>query len=124
MLAQTEAKIPTAAPAEKPRLQERAEVLRECITPKSGNPALGLAAYGATPANAATARQRRVSLHLLPGLPFAISAQLLHPCSNGGEVVSSAARVAQLLHAGFDGREIVGSARSVHGVSSHPLGLV
>jgi hypothetical protein len=47
MLAETEAKIPTAAPAEKPRLQERAEVLRECITPKSGNPALGLAAYGA-----------------------------------------------------------------------------
>jgi hypothetical protein len=35
MLAETEGKIPTAAPAEKARLQERAEVLREWITPKS-----------------------------------------------------------------------------------------
>jgi hypothetical protein len=35
MLAETEAKIATAAPAEKGRLQERAEVLREWITPKS-----------------------------------------------------------------------------------------
>jgi hypothetical protein len=35
MLAETEAKIPTAAPAEKARLQERAEVLREWIKPKS-----------------------------------------------------------------------------------------
>ena len=38
MLAETEAKIATAAPAEKPRLQERAEVLREWITPKSAIP--------------------------------------------------------------------------------------
>ena len=35
MLADTEAKIATAAPAEKERLQERAEVLREWITLKS-----------------------------------------------------------------------------------------
>jgi hypothetical protein len=35
MLAETEAKIATAGPAEKERLQERAEVLREWITPKS-----------------------------------------------------------------------------------------
>jgi len=35
MLADTEAKIATAASAEKARLQERAEVLREWITPKS-----------------------------------------------------------------------------------------
>jgi hypothetical protein len=34
MLADTEAKIATAAPAEKARLQERAELLREWITPK------------------------------------------------------------------------------------------
>jgi hypothetical protein len=38
MLAETEAKITTAAPAEKARLQERAEVLREWITPKSTMP--------------------------------------------------------------------------------------
>ena len=35
MLAETEAKIATAEPAEKARLRERAEVLREWITPKS-----------------------------------------------------------------------------------------
>jgi len=35
MLAETEAKIATAAPTEKARLQERAEVLRDWITPKS-----------------------------------------------------------------------------------------
>jgi hypothetical protein len=35
MLAETEAKIATAEPAEKSRLQPRAEVLREWITPKS-----------------------------------------------------------------------------------------
>ena len=35
MLADTEAKLATAAPAEKARLQERAEVLREWIKPKS-----------------------------------------------------------------------------------------
>ena len=35
MLAETEAKIATAEPAEKARLQQRAEVLREWITPKS-----------------------------------------------------------------------------------------
>src|SRR6516162_7695631 len=35
MLADTEAKIATAAPTEKGGLQERAEVLREWITPKS-----------------------------------------------------------------------------------------
>ena len=35
MLAETEAKIPSAAPTEKARLRERAEVLREWITPKS-----------------------------------------------------------------------------------------
>jgi hypothetical protein len=40
MLAETEAKLATAAPAEKERLQQRAEVLREWITPKSaGAPA-------------------------------------------------------------------------------------
>jgi hypothetical protein len=38
MLADTEAKIAIAAPAEKARLQERAEVLREWITPKSTIP--------------------------------------------------------------------------------------
>ena len=37
MLADTEAKIATAAPAEKERLQQRAEVLREWLTPKSKN---------------------------------------------------------------------------------------
>ena len=35
MLMETEAKIATAAPVEKPRLQQRAEVLREWLTPKS-----------------------------------------------------------------------------------------
>jgi hypothetical protein len=35
MLAETEAKIATAAPAEKARLQQRVAVLREWITPKS-----------------------------------------------------------------------------------------
>jgi hypothetical protein len=35
MLAETEAKIAMAAPAEKARLPQRAEVLREWITPKS-----------------------------------------------------------------------------------------
>jgi len=35
MLAETEARIATAAPAEKSRLQQRAEVLREWLTPKS-----------------------------------------------------------------------------------------
>jgi hypothetical protein len=35
MLAETEAKIATAAPAEKAWLQERAGVLREWIAPKS-----------------------------------------------------------------------------------------
>ena len=35
MLAATEASIATAAPAEKSRLQERADVLREWITPKA-----------------------------------------------------------------------------------------
>ena len=38
MLAETEAKIATAAPAEKARLQERATVLREWVTPKSTSP--------------------------------------------------------------------------------------
>jgi hypothetical protein len=38
MLADTEAKIAIAAPAEKARLQERAEVLREWITLKSTTP--------------------------------------------------------------------------------------
>jgi hypothetical protein len=38
MLADTEAKLATAAPAEKARLQERAEVLREWLTPKSTTP--------------------------------------------------------------------------------------
>ena len=33
MLAETEAKLASAAPAEKARLQERAEVLREWIKP-------------------------------------------------------------------------------------------
>jgi hypothetical protein len=35
MLAETEANIATAAPAEKARLYERAEVLREWLTPKA-----------------------------------------------------------------------------------------
>jgi len=35
MLAETEAKLATAAPAEKARLPERAEVLREWLMPKS-----------------------------------------------------------------------------------------
>jgi hypothetical protein len=34
MLAETETKIATAAPAEKARLRQRAEVLRNWITPK------------------------------------------------------------------------------------------
>ena len=34
MLAETEARMATAGPAEMPRLQERAEVLREWIKPK------------------------------------------------------------------------------------------
>ena len=38
MLAETEAKIVTAAPAEKAWLQQRAEVLREWITTKSTIP--------------------------------------------------------------------------------------
>jgi hypothetical protein len=35
MLAETEVKIAAAAPAQKGRLQERAEVLREWLTPKA-----------------------------------------------------------------------------------------
>ena len=35
MLAETEAKLAIAAPAEKARRQERAEVLREWLTPRS-----------------------------------------------------------------------------------------
>ena len=35
MLAETEAKIATAAPAEKSRLQQRAGLLRDWLTPKS-----------------------------------------------------------------------------------------
>ena len=38
MLAETEARIATAAPCEKSRLQQRAEVLREWLTPKSAVP--------------------------------------------------------------------------------------
>jgi hypothetical protein len=38
MLAETEAKLATAAPAEKAELQQRAEVLREWIKPKSTIP--------------------------------------------------------------------------------------
>jgi len=38
MLAETEARIATAPPSEKSWLQERAEVLREWITPKSAIP--------------------------------------------------------------------------------------
>jgi hypothetical protein len=34
MLAETETKIATAAPTEKVRLQERAEVLRQWLTPR------------------------------------------------------------------------------------------
>jgi hypothetical protein len=37
MLAETEAKLARAEPAEKARLQQSAEVLREWITPKSRN---------------------------------------------------------------------------------------
>jgi hypothetical protein len=35
MLAETEANIATAAPAERSRLQQRAEVLRDWLTPKA-----------------------------------------------------------------------------------------
>ena len=38
MLAEIEAKIAMAAPAEKARLQERAEVLREWLTPRPSAP--------------------------------------------------------------------------------------
>jgi hypothetical protein len=38
MLAETEAKIGTAPPAEKSRLQQRADVLREWLMPKSTIP--------------------------------------------------------------------------------------
>ena len=38
MLAETEAKVAAAAPAEKARLQVRAEVLREWLTPKLKTP--------------------------------------------------------------------------------------
>jgi hypothetical protein len=38
MLADTEAKLATAASAEKARLQQRAAVLRECLTSKSTIP--------------------------------------------------------------------------------------
>ena len=38
MLADTEIKIAAAAPAEKARLQERAAVLREWLTPKPTDP--------------------------------------------------------------------------------------
>jgi hypothetical protein len=38
MLAETEAKIAAAAPAEKARLHHRAEVLREWLAPKSAAP--------------------------------------------------------------------------------------
>ena len=38
MLAETEARIATAAPAEKSRLHERATVLRDWLTPKSTVP--------------------------------------------------------------------------------------
>jgi hypothetical protein len=38
MLAETEAKIATAAPAEKAWLREMAEVLRDWLTPKSAIP--------------------------------------------------------------------------------------
>jgi hypothetical protein len=38
MLAETEAKIATAAPAEKAGLQQRAQVLRKWLTPKSTTP--------------------------------------------------------------------------------------
>ena len=38
MLAETEARLATAAPAEKSRLQQRAAVLREWLTPKSTIP--------------------------------------------------------------------------------------
>ena len=38
MLAETEAKLATAEPAEKSRLQQRAEVLREWLTPKPTMP--------------------------------------------------------------------------------------
>jgi len=38
MLAETEARLVTAAPAEKSRLQQRADVLREWLMPKSTIP--------------------------------------------------------------------------------------
>jgi hypothetical protein len=41
MLAETEAKLATAAPAERPWLQERAGVLREWLRPKSTTPPPG-----------------------------------------------------------------------------------
>jgi hypothetical protein len=39
MLTETEAKIAMAAPAERMRLREKAEVLREWLAPKSATPA-------------------------------------------------------------------------------------
>jgi hypothetical protein len=47
MLAETEAKIAAAEPAEKRDLQRRAEVLREWLTPRSTLPGLDLATYRA-----------------------------------------------------------------------------
>jgi hypothetical protein len=41
MLAETETNILTAPPAEKSRLQQRVEVLRDWITPKSAIPLSG-----------------------------------------------------------------------------------
>jgi hypothetical protein len=83
-----------------------------------GNLALDLAAYRARlsdpawpgaglwrPANASTARQRRVSLHLIAGL-------------------GSLALAAEFLHPGADRREVISSAGSVHGASSRSIDRV
>ena len=105
-----------------------------------GNPALGLAAYGARLPDAPWPRanlslrpiansgrtQRRLRLQAAFGSlrSLAFTAQLLQARPDRDEVVSSAAPGAQLFHAGSNGGEVVSSAGPVHGVSSLRLGLV
>ena len=80
-----------------------------------GNLALDLAAYRARlsdpawpgaglwpPEHASTARQRRISLHLVAGL-------------------GSLAFAAEFLHPGADRGEVIGSAGSIHGASSRSI---
>ena len=97
-----------------------------------GNPALGLAAYGARlayspwpladlrwrPANAATARQGWVSLRLLAGLGFpALALEFLHAGADRCEIVGSAGSVAQLLHSELEWLR----SRQLHGAGSRLL---